>query len=102
MLVVHIHVHVKTECIGEFLQVTLENAHNSIKEPGIVRFDIAQQEEDPSRFVLVEIYRTAADPARHKETAHYARWRESAEKMMAEPRYSVKYHNIFPDDQQLG
>ena len=102
MLVVHVHVHVKTEFIDEFLLVTVENARNSLKEPGIVRFDIAQQEQDPSRFVLVEIYRTAADPARHKETAHYTRWREAAEKMMAEPRYSVKYHNIFPDDQQLA
>ncbi len=99
MLVVHVFVHVKPEAVEAFKAATLENARNSVQEPGIARFDVVQQVDDPTRFVLVEVYRTADDPARHKETAHYKRWRETVADMMAEPRYSVKYTNVFPDDQ---
>ena len=99
MLVVHVHVLVKPESIGAFRQASLENARNSIKEPGIARFDVIQQRDDPTRFVLVEVYRTADDPARHKETAHYQKWRDTVAEMMAEPRTSVKYNNVFPDEQ---
>ena len=99
MLVVHVFVHVKPETVEAFKAATLENARNSVQEPGIARFDVVQQVDDPTRFVLVEVYRTADDPARHKETAHYKRWREAVADMMAEPRYSVKYTNVFPDDQ---
>jgi len=99
MLVVHVFVHVKPEGVEAFKAATLENARNSVQEPGIARFDVVQQVDDPTRFVLVEVYRTADDPARHKETAHYKRWRETVADMMAEPRYSVKYTNVFPDDQ---
>ncbi len=99
MLVVHVFVHVKPEAVEAFKAATLENARNSVQEPGIARFDVVQQVDDPTRFVLVEVYRTADDPARHKETAHYKRWREAVADMMAEPRYSVKYTNVFPDDQ---
>ena len=102
MLVVHVFVHVKSEYIEEFTQATMENARNSIQEPGIVRFDLVQQDDDPRKFVLIEIYRTSDDPSRHKETAHYARWSNVVKPMMAEPRYSEKYHNIFPDDSHLG
>ena len=98
MLVVHVFVHVKPEIIEAFKAATIENARNSLKEPGIARFDFVQQNDDPSRFVLVEVYRTADDPARHKETAHYQKWRDSVADMMAEPRKSIKYTNIFPDD----
>jgi autoinducer 2-degrading protein len=70
-----------------------------VQEPGIARFDVIQQLEDPTRFVLVEVYRTPEDPARHKETAHYQRWRDAVAEMMAEPRSSVKYANVFPDDE---
>lgn len=98
MLVVHVHVHVKPDCVNEFLQASLENAKESVREPGIVRFDVIQQEDDPTRFVLVEVYRTPGDPARHKETAHYAKWRDTVAEMMAEPRSSVKYCNIFPEE----
>ena len=100
MLVVHVHVHVKPECLDAFRQASLENATQSVQEPGIVRFDVIQQNDDPTRFVLVEVYRTAEDPARHKETAHYARWRDAVADMMAEPRSSAKYSNLFPDDRR--
>lgn len=98
MLVVHVHVHVKAECLAAFRQASLENATQSVKEAGIVRFDVVQQNDDPTRFVLVEVYRTADDPVRHKETAHYARWRDTVADMMAEPRSSVKYSNLFPEE----
>ncbi len=97
MLIVHVHIHVKPECIEAFKAATEENARNSVQEPGIARFDFAQQNGDPSRFVLVEAYRTAEATAAHKETAHYAKWRDTVADMMAEPRASVKYENIFPD-----
>ncbi len=98
MLIVHVHVKVKAESIEAFRQATVENARNSVKEPGIARFDVIQQADDPSHFVLVEVYRTGDAPARHKETAHYAKWRDTVTEMMAEPRTSVKYQNLFPDD----
>jgi len=95
MLIVHVHVHVKAECLEAFKQITLENARASVKEPGIARFDVVQQADDPTRFVLVEVYRTAEAPAQHKETAHYAKWRDTVASMMAEPRSSVKYGDVF-------
>jgi len=97
MLVVHVFVHVKPESVEAFKAATLANARNSIQEPGIARFDVVQQLDDPNRFVLVEVYRTPDDPARHKETAHYKTWRETVADMMAEPRSSIKYGNVFPD-----
>ncbi len=98
MLVVHVHVHVKADCVEMFKQASIENARNSIQEPGIARFDVIQQADDPTRFVLVEVYRTPEDPAKHKETAHYNTWREAVADMMAEPRSSTKYSNVFPDE----
>ena len=95
MLIVHIDVHVKPECIEAFKQITLENARASVKEPGIARFDVVQQSDDPTRFVLVEVYRTTDAPAKHKETPHYAKWRDAVAPMMAEPRTSVKYGEVF-------
>lgn len=97
MLIVHVHVHVKPESVDAFAAATLENARHSALEPGVVRFDVVQQADDPGRFVLIEIYRSADDPARHKETAHYATWRDVVEPMMAEPRRSVKYRALVPD-----
>ena len=99
MFIVHVHVHVRSEFVDAFREATLENARNSVQEPGIARFDVIQQLDDPTRFVLVEVYRTPEDPARHKETAHYQTWRDTVAEMMAEPRSSVKYANVFPDDQ---
>jgi len=102
MLVVHVHVHVKPDKIDAFKQASVENARNSIREPGIARFDVIQQQDDPTRFVLVEVYRTPDDPASHKETAHYQKWRDAVAGMMAEARSSVKYANVFPDEQGWG
>jgi autoinducer 2-degrading protein len=96
MIVVHVFVHVKPEQVAAFAAATLENARHSIREPGIVRFDVVQQEDDPTRFVLVEVYRTADDPARHKATAHYLAWRHAVEPMMAEPRRSANHRALFP------
>jgi (4S)-4-hydroxy-5-phosphonooxypentane-2,3-dione isomerase len=98
MLIVHVHVHVKPESVEAFRAASLENARQSVQEAGIARFDVLQQQDDPTRFVLVEVYRTAEDPARHKETAHYQRWRDAVADMMAEPRQSVKHTNVYPDD----
>ncbi len=90
--------HVKPESVAAFKAATIENARNSVREPGIARFDVIQQEDDPTRFVLVEVYRTVEASAAHKQTAHYAAWRDAVADMMAEPRSSVKYTNIFPDE----
>lgn len=98
MHIVHVHVQVKPGCEEAFLEVTLANARNSVREPGIARFDVLRETADPARFVLVEVYRDADAPARHKETAHYAVWRDTVAGMMAAPRTSVKYANLFPDD----
>ena len=98
MLVVHVHVHVKPECIEAFRRATLDNAQNSVKELGIARFDVVQQADDPTRFTLVEAYRTVDATTAHKATDHYAKWRDTVAEMMAEPRTSVKYANVFPPD----
>jgi (4S)-4-hydroxy-5-phosphonooxypentane-2,3-dione isomerase len=99
MLVVHVHVHVKPGCVEAFKIATTENAQASLGEPGIARFDVVQQADDPTRFILVEAYRTPDAPARHKDSPHYARWRDAVMDLMAEPRASVKYTNIFPTDE---
>jgi (4S)-4-hydroxy-5-phosphonooxypentane-2,3-dione isomerase len=97
MLIVHVHIHVKPEAVVNFRQATLENARHSIQESGIARFDVVQQQDDPTHFVLVEVYRTVEAAAAHKETDHYARWRDAVASMMAEPRNGVKYDAVFPD-----
>jgi (4S)-4-hydroxy-5-phosphonooxypentane-2,3-dione isomerase len=99
MLVVHVHVKVKPECVGVFKQVSLVNAQASLQEPGVARFDVVQQQDDPCRFVLVEAYRTAEAPAAHKETKHYQVWRDAVAPMMAEARSSVKFESVFPEAQ---
>ena len=98
MFVVHVFVHVKGEFVEAFKEATAENAACSRQEPGIARFDVIQECEDPTRFVLVEVYRTEADTLLHKETDHYRKWRDTVEGMMATPRHSTKYVNITPDD----
>jgi quinol monooxygenase YgiN len=102
MFVVHVHVRVKPEFVDRFGEATLENAGNSVREPGVARFDVLQQRDDPTKFVLVEVYRTPTDADRHKETAHYQVWRDTVAEMMAEARTSVKYANVFPDDAGWG
>ena len=98
MQIVHVHVNVKPESVEAFKQATIENATHSVKEAGIARFDVIQQQDDPTKFILVEIYKTADAPAAHKETLHYKRWRDTVMNMMAEPRQGIKYSNIFPED----
>tara|TARA_Y100000994_G_scaffold135722_1_gene111172 strand:+ start:96 stop:401 length:306 start_codon:yes stop_codon:yes gene_type:complete len=100
MLIVLVHVHVKPDCSEAFREASLENARNSIKEPGIARFDVLQDNDDPNRFILNEVYRDADAPAAHKETAHYAVWRDTVAEMMAEPRRAVKLTNLFPEDSE--
>ena len=99
MLIVHVQVHVKPDCLAAFQTATILNARLSLLEPGVLRFDVVQQADDPARFVLVEVYRNAAANAAHKETNHYQVWRDTVTPMMAAPRTSVKFHNLFPDDQ---
>jgi len=98
MLIVNVHVQVKPDQIEAFRKATLQNAMSSVEEPGIARFDILQQADDPTRFLLVEAYRTDDAPAKHKETGHYQKWRDTVAPMMAEPRSSVKFTNLFPED----
>lgn len=99
MLIVHVHVHVKPEAVEAFREASVENARNSVQEPGIARFDVIQQADDPTRFILVEVYRSQEATVAHKETAHYAKWRDAVADMMAEPRSSVKFSNAFPGDE---
>jgi len=98
MHIIHVHIHVEPQHVDTFQQISLENARHSLQEPGVARFDVIQQADDPTRFVLVEIYRSEQDVERHKQTAHYARWRELAEPLMAEPRTRTIYRNVFPDE----
>jgi quinol monooxygenase YgiN len=98
MQIVHVHVSVKPEFVEAFKQASVENATNSVKEPGIARFDVIQQTDDPTNFILIEIYKTAQAPAAHKETAHYKRWRDTVMPMMAAPRQGIKYTYIFSKD----
>ncbi len=102
MFIIHVFVNVKPEKVEAFKTATIENARESVNEPGIARFDVIQQQDNPNRFILAEIYRTADDPARHKETAHYQKWRDAVAEMMTEPRSSVKYNNIHPNDPGWG
>jgi quinol monooxygenase YgiN len=98
VLVVHVHVHLKPESVEAFKAATVENARASVQEPGIARFDVIQQDGDPARFILQEVYRSVEATAAHKETAHYAKWRDTVADMMAEPRKAVKFSNCFPED----
>ncbi|HKP61441.1 MAG TPA: putative quinol monooxygenase [Polyangiales bacterium] len=96
LLIVHVNVHVKPEALDAFIAATLANASASVREPGIARFDVVQSNDDPTRFVLVEVYRSPEAPDAHKRTAHYATWRDTVADMMAEPRSSTKFRNCFP------
>jgi quinol monooxygenase YgiN len=98
MLVVHVHVHVKAESVAAFIDATRKNSAASLLEPGVARFDLIQRQDDPTRFILVEAYKSAAAPAAHKETAHYAAWRDAVADMMQSPRTSVKFDSLCPED----
>ncbi|MDQ2774802.1 MAG: antibiotic biosynthesis monooxygenase [Acidobacteriota bacterium] len=99
MLVIHVHVKVKPESVQAFLNATIENARNSVRETGIARFDVLQDTSDPARFVLSEVYRSPDAPAAHKAAAHYQKWRDTVADMMAEPRSAVQLTNVFPVDE---
>src|SRR5208283_4398364 len=96
MFVVFVHVQVQPEHIAEFIAVSCENSASTILEPGNLRFDVLQQADDPQRFILYEVYRDEDASKAHKQTAHYARWREVAEAWMAQPRRGVQYKSLFP------
>jgi (4S)-4-hydroxy-5-phosphonooxypentane-2,3-dione isomerase len=99
LVIVHVYVHVKPDAVETFRAAVLDNARHSVQEPGVARFDVIQSVEDPTRFVLVEVYRSLEAQAAHKETAHYQRWRDAVAELMAEPRSSARYVNVFPDAQ---
>jgi quinol monooxygenase YgiN len=98
MVIVHVFIHVKPDSIDAFKNASYDNARNSIKEKGVARFDLIQQQDDPTRFVLMEAYRSETATSDHKQTSHYKLWRDTVEAMMAEPRKSIRYTNVFPDD----
>jgi quinol monooxygenase YgiN len=99
MFIVHVQVHVKPEAVESFKHATLTNARSSVQEPGVVRFDFVQQQEDPTQFVLVEVYRDAAAVAAHKQTPHYLAWFDAVAPMMAEARRRAQFINLFPGDE---
>ena len=98
LIIVHVHARVKPDAVEAFRAASVDNARQSVREPGVARFDVVQAADDPTRFVLVEVYRTADAPAAHKVTAHYARWCDAVADLMAEPRTSAKYVNVAPED----
>ena len=102
MYIVQVFIHVKPDKVAEFEAATLENAKKSVKEPGIARFDLIRQVDDPTRFVLLEVYRSPDGHPQHKETAHYKRWQEIAEPLMAEPRTRMIYENVYPGNSGWG
>ena len=98
MLAVHVDVRVRPDRVEDYLAATLVNARASLTEPGVLRFDVIQDQADPAHVVLVEVYRDAEGAAAHKDTAHYATWRDTVAEMMARPRGSEKFSVIFPAD----
>jgi (4S)-4-hydroxy-5-phosphonooxypentane-2,3-dione isomerase len=100
MYIVHVHIRVKSDYVEAFKAASLENARNSLLELGIARFDVLQENNDPTHFELIEVYRTSDDPIKHKETAHYNKWRELVEPMLIEPRTRTQYNNLFPNDEE--
>lgn len=102
MVIALVHIHVKVDMLDAFIEATNENARNSRLEPGIARFDFLQQADDPTRFTMVEVFRSEDAPVKHRETAHYLQWRDAVTDMMAEPRMGIKYINISPDDSAWG
>jgi autoinducer 2-degrading protein len=98
MLVVHVHARVKPAQVAEFLAATQVNARASLGEPGVLRFDVIQDQADPAHVVLVEVYRDEEASAAHKQTPHYATWRDTVTEMMAQPRESARFSAVFPGD----
>lgn len=100
MVILQVHIRVRPEFTDAFQEATLQNAHQSVQEPGCLRFDVAQQSDDPTRYVLIEVYRSEAAIDAHRQTAHFAKWREAAEPMMAEPRTRQILKPLFPTEEE--
>ncbi|MDX9726272.1 MAG: antibiotic biosynthesis monooxygenase [Bacteroidales bacterium] len=98
MVVTCVHIRVRPETVDAFIEASVENHKQSVKEPGNLRFDFVRQAGDPSRFMMYEAYESEAAVAAHKETPHYLKWRDTVKDMMAEPRYGIKYDIIEPKD----
>ena len=98
MLIVHVHIQVKPDHVDAFKAACIENSRNSLQEPGVARFDVLEQQDDPTRFLLVEVYKFAEAPAAHKQTAHYKQWADTVADMMAVPRFSVKFDKVYPEE----
>lgn len=99
MHILHVFLHVKSEFVEAFKAATVENARNSLQEAGIARFDVIQQADDPTRFVLVEFYRSQDARAKHRETAHFLKWRETTTDMLETPLARTEYVKVFPEDE---
>ena len=102
MHIVHVFIHIKDDKLEEFITASVENAKNSMQEPGVARFDLLQGTDDPSLFLLVEVYRTVEDAAKHKETSHYKQWHDIVEPLMKEERTRTKYRNVYPGESGWG
>ncbi len=100
MLAVHVHVHVRSDRVDDFLAATLTNASASLTEPGVLRFDVLQDQADAAHVVLNEVYTGPDAAAEHKQTAHYAAWRDAVADMMTRPRESTKFETVFPGNTQ--
>jgi quinol monooxygenase YgiN len=98
MIIVHVHVQVRADDVEAFKVATSDNARHSLEEPGVVRFDVIQRLDQPTTFMLIEVYRTAEAMAAHKTTRHYQVWRDTVAGMMAVPRTSVQYVDVFPPE----
>ena len=96
MLIVIVYVHVKERDVDAFSKISIENASHSCQEEGVSFFDVLQENDDPTKFVLLEVYKDEVAAKAHKETVHYQKWKETVADMMVEPRQSVKYHEIYP------
>ena len=99
-IVVHVRVRVRPGRVDDFLAATLVNAHASLGEPGVLRFDVLHDRADQEHVVLAEVYRDAEAQAAHKQTPHYAVWRDSVAAMMAEPRASTTFSAVFPAENE--
>lgn len=100
MIIVHVRTAVNPDSIDAFINATLKNAQNSINEPGVIRFDFIQQADSPSNFLLIEIFKNEDAAAKHKQTPHYIKWRDAVETMMSQPRNSIKYKAIYPEEKK--
>lgn len=96
MHVTIVYIRVKPEHVSEFIAATRRNHEGAVQEAGNRRFDVIQDANDPTRFVLYEAYLSAADAAAHKETPHYHAWAQAVTPWLAAPRERAQYKGLFP------